>query len=112
SAKSKHPDAAAAFIDFITSSQAADVVAGKGDLPAAPLADPTAVDANSSLAAIIKGFEDKSSAGLLTPYLDWATSTMGDTLFGDLQKLTAGKMSPTEFTADVQKDWSKAHSGG
>lgn len=112
SAKSKHPDAAAAFIDFITSSQAADVVAGKGDLPAAPLADPTAVDANSSLAAIIKGFEDKSSAGLLTPYLDWATSTMGDTMFGDLQKLTAGKITPAQFTSDVQKDWSKAHPGG
>jgi raffinose/stachyose/melibiose transport system substrate-binding protein len=112
SAKSQHQDAAAAWIDFITSPQAADVVASKGDLPAAPLADPSAVDSGSSLAAIIQGFEDKSSNGLLTPYLDWATSTMGDTLFGDLQKLTAGKMSPAEFTADVQKDWSKAHSGG
>jgi raffinose/stachyose/melibiose transport system substrate-binding protein len=112
SAKSKHQDAAAAFIDFITSPQAADVVASKGDLPAAPLADPSAVDSGSSLGAIIKGFEDKSSAGLLTPYLDWATSTMGDTMFGDLQKLTAGKMTPAEFTADVQKDWSKAHPGG
>ena len=36
---------------------------------------------------------------------------MGDTLFADLQKLTANKMTPTEFTADVQKDWSKAHPG-
>ncbi len=112
SAKSKHQDIAAAYIDFITSPKAADVVASKGDLPAAPLADPSSIDSSSSLAQIIKGFEDKSSGGLLTPYLDWATSTMGDTLFGDLQKLTGGKMSPTDFTADVQKDWSKAHSGG
>jgi raffinose/stachyose/melibiose transport system substrate-binding protein len=111
SAKSKYPDIAAAYIDFITSSKAADVVASKGDLPAAPLADPSAVDSGSSLAAIIKGFEDKSSGGLLTPYLDWATPTMGDTMFGDLQKLTASKMTPAEFTADVQKDWSKAHPG-
>jgi raffinose/stachyose/melibiose transport system substrate-binding protein len=111
SAKSKHPDIAAAWIDFITSPQAADVVASKGDLPAAPLADPSAVDPNSSLAAIIKGFEDKSSGGLLTPYLDWATDTMGDTLFGGLQKLTGGKEQPADFTSEVQKDWSKAHSG-
>lgn len=111
SAKSKYPDIGAAYIDFITSSQAADVVASKGDLPAAPLADTSAVDPQSSLAAIIQGFESKSSAGLLTPYLDWATATMGDTLFGDLQKLTAGRMTPAEFTADVQKDWSKAHPG-
>jgi raffinose/stachyose/melibiose transport system substrate-binding protein len=112
SAKSKHPDIAAAYIDFITSPKAADTVASKGDLPAAPLADPSAVDPASSLAAIIKGFEDKSGGGSLTPYLDWASPTMGDTLFGDLQKLTASKMTPAEFTADVQKDWSKAHPGG
>jgi raffinose/stachyose/melibiose transport system substrate-binding protein len=110
SSRSKHADIAAAWIDFITDPAAADVVASKGDLPAAPLADPTAVDASSSLAAIIKGFEDKSGGGLLTPYLDWATDTMGDTLFGGLQKLTGGKATPTEFTHDVQADWSKAHS--
>ncbi len=108
---SKYPDIDAAYIDFITSSQAADVVAGKGDLPAAPLATPTVVDPQSSLGEIIQGFNDKSKAGLLTPYLDWASPTMGDTLFGDLQKLTASKLSPAEFTADVQKDWSKAHPG-
>jgi raffinose/stachyose/melibiose transport system substrate-binding protein len=111
SAKSKHPDIAAAYIDFITSPQAADVVASKGDLPAAPLATSSVVDQSSSLAAIIDGFKAKSSAGLLTPYLDWATSTMGDTLFGGLQQLTAGKITPAEFTAQVQKDWSKAHPG-
>ena len=111
SSKSKHPDVAAAWIDFITDPQAADIVAGKGDLPAAPLANPGAVDPNSSLAAIIQGFHDKSSAGLLTPYLDWASETMGDTMFGGLQKLSGGKESATAFTSEVQKDWSKAHGG-
>jgi raffinose/stachyose/melibiose transport system substrate-binding protein len=110
SSKSKHADIAAAWIDFITNAQAADVVAKNGDLPATPLADPSTVDPNSSLAAIIQGFHDKSSGGLLTPYLDWATDTMGDTLFGGLQKLTGGKSSPTDFTKEVQADWSKAHS--
>ncbi len=111
STKSKYPDVAAAYIDFITSSQAADTVASKGDLPAAPLATASVVDPASSLAAIIAGFNAKSSGGLLTPYLDWATPTMGDALFGGLQKLTAGKITPAEFTAEVQKDWSKAHPG-
>lgn len=112
SARSTHQDVAAAWIDFITSPAAADIVAAAGDLPAAPLATPAAVDPASSLASIITGFQDKSGGGLLTPYLDWATDTMGDTLFADLQKLTAGKMTPAEFGADVQKDWSKAHPGG
>jgi raffinose/stachyose/melibiose transport system substrate-binding protein len=109
SSKSKHPDIAAAYMDFITSPEAADVVAKNGDLPAAPLAMPSTVDPASSLAAIIAGLEAKSSAGLLTPYLDWATPTMGDTLFGGLQKLMAGQQTPAQFTADVQKDWSKNH---
>ena len=108
---SKHPDVGAAYIDFITSSEAADVVAGKGDLPAAPLATSGVVDPQSSLGEIIQGFNDKSKGGLLTPYLDWASPTMGDTMFAALQKLTANKLTPTEFTADVQKDWSKAHPG-
>jgi raffinose/stachyose/melibiose transport system substrate-binding protein len=108
---SKYPDIAAAYIDFITSSQAADVVAGKGDLPAAPLATSTVVDPQTSLGEIIQGFNDKSKAGLLTPYLDWASPTMGDTMFAGLQKLTASKLTPAEFTAEVQKDWSKAHPG-
>ena len=108
---SKTPDIDAAYIDFITSSQAADVVAGKGDLPAAPLATSSVVDPQSSLGEIIAGFNDKSKAGVLTPYLDWASPTMGDTLFGGLQKLTASKLTPAQFTAEVQKDWSKAHPG-
>ncbi|MDQ6794526.1 MAG: extracellular solute-binding protein [Chloroflexota bacterium] len=108
---SRYPDIGAAYIDFITSPAAADVVAGKGDLPAAPLATSSVVDPQSSLGEIIAGFNDKSKGGLLTPYLDWASPTMGDTLFGGLQKLTASKLTPAEFTAEVQKDWSKAHPG-
>jgi len=34
---------------------------------------------------------------------------MGDTLFGGLQRLTAGGLTPAAFTAAVQKDWSKDH---
>ncbi len=109
SAKSKHPDVAAAFIDFITNSAAAKVIIHNGDLPAA---DPGsgAIDPNSSLAAISAAWLEKSKAGTLTPYLDWATATMGDTLFGALQQLTSGRMTPAQFTAAVQADWEKSHS--
>ena len=81
---------AAAFINFITDSAAASVVIHNGDLPAA---DPgsSAIDPNSSLAAISAAWLEKSQAGTLTPYLDWATATMGDTLFGGLQQLTSGR---------------------
>jgi raffinose/stachyose/melibiose transport system substrate-binding protein len=109
SSKSAHQDAAAAYLDFITDPAAADIVAKNGDLPATPLATTSVVPADSSLASIVAAFQEKSSAGLLTPYLDWATPTMGDTMFGDLQRLMAGGLTPAEFTSAVQKDWSKNH---
>ncbi len=109
SARSKHPEVAAAFLDYLTGGSAAGVVIENGDLPAA---DPgsSAIDHGSSLAAIAAAWREKSSAGTLTPYLDWATPTMGDTLFGGLQQLSSGRISPAQFAASVQQDWEKAHS--
>ena len=109
SAKSQNKAVAAAFINFITDPHAAGIVIDNGDLPAAA-PEGASVDPNSSLAAISKAWQEKSKAGTLTPYLDWATSTMGDTLFGGLQQLSEGKVTPAQFTAAVQKDWEKTHS--
>jgi raffinose/stachyose/melibiose transport system substrate-binding protein len=108
SSKSSHQDTAAALLDFLTNDHAAGVVARSGDLPAAkPPA--SALKKGSSLAAIVAAWHAKSSSGALTPYLDWATATMGDTLFGGLQELTGNKTSPSDFTKKVQADWHKSH---
>ena len=109
SSHSQHQAVAAAFINWITSPHAAGIVIGNGDLPAAnPGA--AAVDPNSSLAAIAAAWGEKSRAGTLTPYLDWATSSMGDTLFGGLQQLTENRATPAQFASAVQADWEKSHS--
>jgi raffinose/stachyose/melibiose transport system substrate-binding protein len=109
SAKSKNKAVAAAFLNYIADPHAAAVVIQNGDLPAAEPKGAT-IDPNSSLASISKAWVAKSKAGILTPYLDWATPTMGDTLFGALQQLSQGKMTPAQFTATVQQDWEKTHS--
>jgi raffinose/stachyose/melibiose transport system substrate-binding protein len=109
SSKSPNKAVAAAFINFITDPHAAAIVIDNGDLPAAA-PQGASVDPNSSLAAISKAWGEKSKAGTLTPYLDWATSTMGDTLFGGLQQLTEAKVTPEQFAAAVQKDWEQTHS--
>jgi raffinose/stachyose/melibiose transport system substrate-binding protein len=109
SSHSQNQAVAAAFIDFITDQNAAKIVIGNGDLPAAnPGA--AAVDPNSSLAAISAAWGEKAKAGTLTPYLDWATPTMGDTLFGGLQQLSENRETPADFAAAVQQDWVKTHS--
>jgi raffinose/stachyose/melibiose transport system substrate-binding protein len=108
SSKSPNQDTAAALLDFLTNDHAAGVIARSGDLPAAP-APASALKKGSSLAAIVAAWHAKSASGGLTPYLDWATATMGDTLFGGLQELTASKTSPSDFTKKVQADWNKSH---
>jgi raffinose/stachyose/melibiose transport system substrate-binding protein len=104
-AHSKHPDLATQFLAYITDGKAASVVLSHGDLPANPKPTGNGPAAGSSISAIAKAWQTKSSANLLTPYLDWATPTMGDTLFGGLQALMAGKLSPADFTKRVQNDW-------
>ena len=48
----------------------------------------------------------------IVPYLDWATPTMYDTLTAAVQKLMAGKSTPSKFADEVQSDYSKFHKGG
>jgi raffinose/stachyose/melibiose transport system substrate-binding protein len=109
SAKSKNKAVAAAFLNDIANPHAAAVVIQNGDLPAAS-PQGASIDPNSSLASISQAWVAKSKAGLLTPYLDWATSTMGDTLFGGLQELSQGRETPAQFATAVQADWEKTHS--
>jgi raffinose/stachyose/melibiose transport system substrate-binding protein len=106
--QSEHPEVAAALLDFLTNPHAADVFASNGDLPAAAPHAST-LKAGSSLKSIVAAWGAKSAASALTPYLDWATPSMGDTLFGGLQSLTAGKLSPADFTRAVQADWAKTY---
>ena len=109
SAKSQNKAVAAAFINWITDPHAAGIVISNGDLPAATPVG-ASVDPQSSLESISQAWGEKSKAGTLTPYLDWATSTMGDTLFGGLQQLSEGKVTPAQFAESVQKDWEQTHS--
>ena len=94
SAKSQNQAVAAAFINLITDPHAA----GDRDLERRPAGGHARGRQrsipSSSLASISQAWGEKSKAGTLTPYLDWATPTMGDTLFGGLQQLSEGKVTP------------------
>ena len=109
SSKSKNPEMAAKFLNFLTTTEAAGVILAKGDLPARPLANPK-VDPNSSIASIVAAWRKTSQSPNLVPYLDWPTPTMFDTLMGGVQSLMAGQKSPQDFTKAVQADWAKYHS--
>lgn len=102
-AKSRHPDAAAAYLNFITNTHAMEVLTSTGNLPVADTA--TQKVAPGLQKDVFAAFGSVVEANGLLPYLDYATPTMFDTLGASLQDLLAKKSSPAKFLATVQKDY-------
>ncbi|MGI5169807.1 extracellular solute-binding protein [Spirillospora sp. CA-253888] len=103
-AKSKHPDVAAAYIDFITSPEAMDVAVETGNLPA--LKPPSKQPAEPLLKDVHASWDALSRADGITPYLDYATPTLGDVLGGSLQEVIAGRTSAQRAMETEQRDYS------
>jgi raffinose/stachyose/melibiose transport system substrate-binding protein len=104
SSKSKHPDAAAAYINFITSPDAMGVLAKNDNLP---IADTAEQEAPNALAKDVFGaFGTAVEKDALVPYLDYATPTMADTIGAALQDLLAKKATPEQFLETLEKDYS------
>ncbi|QNE46193.1 extracellular solute-binding protein [Glaciihabitans sp. INWT7] len=108
SSKSKNPDVAANFIDYMTAPAAAKILTAGGY---APLTSKGQTPADAS--PLQKEFNTVWSKVLaddgLTLYLDWATTNMGDTLFPAIQELMAGKITSKNLITTVQSEWVRAH---
>jgi raffinose/stachyose/melibiose transport system substrate-binding protein len=102
--KSKHADVAAAYIDFITNSEAAKVLVETDNLPAMPTSAQPASAVSKDVFAAWKSVNDAEG---LTPYMDYATPTFYDDFSGAVQKLLARKVKPKAFTQGVEGDYSK-----
>src|SRR5215210_4072201 len=103
--KSKHADVAAAYIDFITNAEAADVQVETQNLPA--MAGASVRSKSPAVQDIFTAWQDLSDSDGLTPYMDYATPTFYDDFSGAVQKLMAGKLKPDAFTKSVQGDYAK-----
>jgi raffinose/stachyose/melibiose transport system substrate-binding protein len=104
-AKSKHADVAASYLDFITDAHAADVMTQTGNLPATQPAS-AKPPAGTALADIFAAWKTISEADGEVPYLDYSTPSFYDTLTANLQKLLGGKQSPKDLLATLQGDYS------
>lgn len=100
---SKNPDLAAAYIDFITNDDAMKILADTGNLPVNNSAD--LAPATGVLRDVYSVFGSVTTEGVLMPYLDYATPTMGDTLGESLQGLLDGQLTPEAFTEAVEADY-------
>jgi raffinose/stachyose/melibiose transport system substrate-binding protein len=102
--KSKSPEAAAAYINFITSQDAMGVLAKTGNLP---VADTSVQQVTGTLQKdVFTSFGQAVEEDGLVPYLDYATPTMYDTIGAALQDLLAKKATPDQFLDRLEKDYS------
>jgi ABC-type glycerol-3-phosphate transport system substrate-binding protein len=106
SAKSKHPDAAAAFLDFLHSPESSQAIFETGFLPQ----NVDSLDPDPGLISdIVKSFGEVSAAdGVVGAYAN-ATASMNDTLIQETQKLLAGSTTVDALITTVQTDWAGTH---
>jgi raffinose/stachyose/melibiose transport system substrate-binding protein len=107
---SKHPDVAAAYIDWMTSDHASDLLLRAGQIPLHNGATTSTVQEGTVLSEVVNAATALSKANGVVPYEDWATPTFYDTLTAAIQELMGMKISPQQFVARVQKDYASFQS--
>lgn len=107
-AKSENADAAAAYIDFITSSEAMTAVAEAGNLP---VVESDQQESSGLQAEVFQAWAQAGSEDLLVPYLDYATETFYDTLTAAVQGLLGKQADSQQFLDTLEADYSAATAG-
>lgn len=103
SSKCKHPDVAAAFLDFLMSKEAAQASVTHGLIPLLRT-DVAIPDKMGTLKQEAAGAAAVEQADGFVPYFDWTSPTMLDTLNQQMQMLYAGKSSPADLVKAVDDD--------
>ena len=107
SAKTKQPDLAAAYLDWITGPDAAQELVDTQQVPAA--IDATAEPGDPLGQQVKEGWDQLVESGGLTLYPDWSSPTMLQTMGQTFQEMLAGRISPQDVISRVQDDWEKYH---
>jgi raffinose/stachyose/melibiose transport system substrate-binding protein len=103
SSKSKNPDLAAAYIDFITGPTAGQALVDTQQVPAAT--DGTAEPGDPLGQDVKAGWDKLVEEGGLTLYPDWSSPTMLETMGQSFQELLAGRISAEDVASRTQSDW-------
>lgn len=107
SAKTKNPDLAAAYLDFITGPTAGTALVDTAQVPAATDGD---AEPSDTLGKDVKaGWDKLVSDGGLTLYPDWSSPTMLATMGQTFQEMLAGRIPPDEVVKKTQSDWDEYH---
>jgi len=100
---SENADAAAAYIDFISSPDAMVQIGDSGSLPVYGYASPA--EAGAAQSAVLDAWATAYDEGLIVPYLDYATPDFYDLLTAQIQDLLAGDTDPGAFLDALEKEY-------
>jgi raffinose/stachyose/melibiose transport system substrate-binding protein len=106
--RAKHPDLAAAFLDFMGSPEAARIEFGTGFMPVAH-ADSFTAPAGSVLGDVAAAWARINRGNGLVPFFNNSTATMNATLTSAGQELVAGRSTPARYLTTLQSDWQQGH---
>ena len=105
-AASKHPDAAAAFIDWMTNEQAAQALVQTGEIALNKGFTPEGVQEGTLLADLLAQAAKVRDTNAIVPYEDWSTPNFYNTLTQSIQELMGGKITPQQFCSQCESDYS------
>jgi raffinose/stachyose/melibiose transport system substrate-binding protein len=103
SGKSEIPEVAAAYLDFLTSDRAGELLVEHGNLPGFAMASQPELEAGL-YKEVYDALQVVNAEFAVSTYVDASTATMLTTFGEGHQKLLAGIMTPEEFNASVQAD--------
>ncbi|RZQ64010.1 extracellular solute-binding protein [Amycolatopsis suaedae] len=108
SAKSKNPDAAAAYINFITSPDAMKVLAETSNLPVLDAGKQTVSGLQKD---VFDAWQSASTSPGLVPYLDYATPNAYEVVSDSIEQLLSGALDPEAFLGRLQADLDASRGG-
>lgn len=106
SAKSKNPNVAAAFLDFLSSPEAAKIEFDGGFMPVDTKAELGATGLRGDIA---KAFTPVAQNNGIVPFPDYASPGMIDKLTPGVQGLISKKMTADDFLRSLQESWDGHH---
>ena len=106
SSKTKHPNEAAAFLDFMRSAKAATVQFDSGFMPVDAKAQVNATGVKADIATAFKAVVADNG---IVPFPDFASPNMIDRLTTGVQGLLSKQMTPDQFLTSLQESWTQHH---
>ncbi|QFU89436.1 extracellular solute-binding protein [Amycolatopsis sp. YIM 10] len=108
SSKSKNPDAAAAYLNFITSPEAMKVLGQTANLP---VLDAGQQQVTGLQKEVFDAWQSASASPGLVPYLDYATPNAYEVVSGAVEQLLSGAMDTEKFLGALQADLDASRGG-